>query len=323
MKAIVYKTYGNPEVLSLAEVEKPVPKENEVLIKVHAVSINDWDLGLLNGDFINRMISGIRKPRKTILGSDIAGTIEAVGQNVTLFSVGDQVYGDLSGVWGGFAEYVCALETQVARKLPQMTFEEAAAIPQAAMLAVQGLIDVGQIKTGQKILINGAGGGVGTFGLQIAKLFQTEVTGVDHTIKLEMMKSLGFDHVVDYTKTDFTKSKTKYDLILDAKTDRSIFEYTRVLTTNGTYVTVGGLISKLLQTFVIGSLYSKLQRKKIKIVALKPNKDLPYINELYNAGKLKPVIDQCFPLSKTVEAMTYYQSGKHKGKVVITNSAAL
>lgn len=307
----------------MEEVEKPIPKENEVLVKVHAVSINDWDLGLLTGDFVNRIISGVRKPGKTILGSDIAGTIEAVGKNVKQFSVGDEVYGDLSGVWGGFAEYVCALETSIARKPSRMTFEEAAAIPQAAMLAVQGLIDQGQIRTGQKVLINGAGGGVGTFGLQIAKTFQAEVTGVDHTIKLEMMKSLGFDHVVDYTRVDFTKAGSKYDLILDAKTNRSFFDYARVLTANGTYVTVGGMMSRLLQTFIIGSLFSKLQKKKIKIVALKPNKDLQYINELYNAGKLRPVIDQCFPLAKTPEAMLYYQSARHKGKVVITNSATI
>jgi NADPH:quinone reductase-like Zn-dependent oxidoreductase len=307
----------------MQEVEKPRPKENEVLINVHAVSINDWDLGLLTGDFVNRMISGVRKPGKKILGSDIAGTIEAVGKKVKRFSVGDEVYGDLSGVWGGFAEYVCALESSVARKPSRMTFEEAASIPQAAMLAVQGLIDQGQIESGQKILINGAGGGVGTFGLQIAKLFHAEVTGVDHTEKLEMMRSLGFDHVVDYTKVDFTKGATKYDLILDAKTNRSVFDYTRVLTANGTYVTVGGLMSRLLQTFLIGSLYSKLQKKKIRIVALKPNKDLPYINDLFEAGKLKPVIDQCFPLAKTQEAMKYYQSAKHKGKVVITNTTRL
>lgn len=322
MKAIVCKTYGGPEVLTLEEVPKPSPKENEVLIKVHAVSINDWDLGLLSGDFINRILSGLRKPGKTILGSDIAGTIESVGKNVRQFSVGDEVYGDLSGVWGGFAEYVCALETSIARKPPKMTFEEAASIPQAGMLAVQGLIDQGQIKHGQKLLINGAGGGVGTFGLQIAKLYGAEVTGVDHTVKLDMMRSLGFDHVLDYTTTDFTKGDKKYDLILDAKTNRSVFDYARVLTPEGTYVTVGGLISRLLQTFIVGSLYSKLQKKKIKIVALKANKDLEYINKLYNDGKLKPVIDKCFPLSKTAEAMKYYQSARHKGKVVITNSPA-
>ena len=319
MKAVVYRTYGNADVLQLAEVDKPVPKENEVLIRVHAVSINDWDLGLLTGDFVNRIISGIRKPGKTILGSDVAGTIEAIGKNVKQFSLGDDVYGDLSGTWGGFSEYVCAKESSLARKPPQMTFEQAASIPQAAMLAIQGLIDVGQIKTKQKILINGAGGGVGTFGLQVAKLFQAEVTGVDHTGKLEFMRSLGFDHVLDYTQTDFTREKTKYDLILDAKTNRSIFAYTKVLTDNGTYVTVGGDMARLLQVFVVGSIFSKLQKRKIKIVALKPNKDLGYVNDLYEAGKFKPEIDKIFPLAETVEAMKYYESARHKGKVVITN----
>ena len=319
MKAVVYNTYGDPEQLTFTEVPKPIPAQDEVLVKVHAVSINDWDLALLEGDFVNRMISGVRKPGKTILGSDIAGKVEAVGSNVKLFSVGDEVYGDLSGKWGGFAEYVCAKENALAHKPARMTFEEAAAIPQAAMLAVQGLIDVGKIKPNQKILINGAGGGVGTFGVQLAKLFQAEVTGVDHTGKLDMMVALGFDHVIDYTTTDFTKLETKYDLILDAKTNRSIFDYTRVLTDTGTYVTVGGLMSRLLQVFVIGSLYSRVQKKQIKLVALKPNKDLEYINKLHEAGKIKAVIDKVFPLASTKEAMKYYQSAKHKGKVVISN----
>jgi NADPH:quinone reductase-like Zn-dependent oxidoreductase len=319
MKAVIYNAYGGPEQLTFTDVPKPIPAQDEVLVKVHAVSINDWDLGLLEGDFVNRVISGIRKPGKTILGSDIAGKVEAVGSNVTKFSVGDEVYGDLSGTWGGFAEYVCAKQNCLARKPSRMSFEEAASIPQAAMLAVQGLIDVGQIKPNQKILINGAGGGVGTFGLQLAKLFQAEATGVDHTEKLQTMLAIGFDHVIDYTTTDFTRLDTKYDLILDAKTNRSIFDYTRVLKDGGKYVTVGGLMSRVLQVFLVGSLYSKLQKKQIKIVALKPNKDLEYINKLYEAEKIKPVIDKVFPLANTKEAMIYYQSAKHKGKVVISN----
>src|SRR6187402_227402 len=216
MKAIVYTKYGGPGVLQIKEVEKPFPKDDEVLIKVHAVSINDWDLGLLHGDFINRILNGIRKPKRTILGSDIAGRIEAVGKNISKFRIGDEVYGDLSGRWGGFAEYVCAPEKALALKPAAMSFEEAASIPQAAMLAVQGLIDKGKLQSGQKLLINGAGGGVGTFGVQIAKQYAVEVTGVDHTHKLGMMRSIGFDHVIDYTKEDFTKSGKRYDLILDA-----------------------------------------------------------------------------------------------------------
>jgi len=206
MKAIVYTKYGSPEVLQLKEVNKPTPKDDEVLIKVYAVSINDWDFGLLQGDFINRLLNGLRKPKRQILGSDIAGRIEAVGKNVSKFKTGDEVYGDLSGRWGGFAEYVCASEKMLALKPGSMSFEEASAIPQAALLAVQGLIDKGKIHAGQKVLINGAGGGVGTFGIQIAKLYGVEVTGVDSTNKLQMLRSIGFDHVIDYTKEDFTKT---------------------------------------------------------------------------------------------------------------------
>src|SRR2546421_5467351 len=204
LKAIVYTKYGGPEVLQVQETEKPYPKDDEVLIKVYAVSINDWDWGLLQGDFINRLLYGLVTPRKKILGSDIAGRIEVVGKNVKRFQPGNEVFGDLSGQWGGMAEYVCARENALALKPAGMSFNEAAAIPQAAMLAIQGLRDIGQIQPGQKILINGAGGGVGTFAVQIAKLYGVEVTGVDSSGKLDMLRSMGFDHVIDYTKEDFT-----------------------------------------------------------------------------------------------------------------------
>ena len=240
VKAIVYTKYGGPEVLKIKEIEKPYPKDDEVLIKVYAASINDWDWGLLQGDLINRLLNGLLKPRKKILGSDIAGRIEAVGNNVKRFQPGEEVYGDLSGQWGGFAEYVCTHEKTLATKPAGMSFEEASAIPQAAMLAVQGLLDKGNIQPGQKLLINGAGGGVGTFAVQIAKLYGVEVTGVDSTSKLDMLRSIGFDHVIDYTREDFTKNGQCYDLILDVKTNRSMFDYTRALCPNGIYVTVGG-----------------------------------------------------------------------------------
>ena len=276
MKAVIYNKYGGPEVLQVKEIEKPFPKNNEVLIKVHAVSINDWDWGLLHGDFVNRMLNGLLKPKRKILGSDIAGHIEAVGKNITRFKTGDDVYGDLSGQWGGFAEYVCARETALVLKPASMRFEEAAAIPQAAMLAVQGLIDKGKIQPGQKLLMNGAGGGVGTFALQIAKTYGIEVTGVDKTNKLDMLRSLGFDHVIDYTKEDFTKSGQRYDLILDVKTNRPILDYLCVLNPKGIYVTVGGDISRLLQALLLRPWISRLYKKHIQIVALKPNKDLDY-----------------------------------------------
>ena len=318
MKAIVYEKYGTPDVLQLKEAAKPVPGEDEVLVKVHAASINDWDLGLLYGDFINRMLNGLRKPRRNILGSDIAGKIETVGKKVKRFKAGDDVYGDLSGQWGGFAEYVCAPEKSLSLKPAAMSFEEAAAIPQAAMLAVQGLIDKGKIKQAQKVLINGAGGGVGTFAIQIAKLYNAEVTGVDKATKLEMLRSIGFDHVIDYTKEDFTKNGKVYDLILDAKTNRSAFDYARSLNRNGVYVTVGGSIGHLLQVLILAPLIRMIQSKHLRIVALKPNKDLAFMNDLFEKGKVRTVIDGPYRLDQLGEAFRHFAKADHKGKIVIT-----
>jgi NADPH:quinone reductase-like Zn-dependent oxidoreductase len=318
MKAIVFTKYGTPDVLELKEIDKPIAKENEVLIKVYAVSINDWDLGLLQGDLVNRLINGLLKPKIKILGSDIAGRIEAVGKNVKKFQPGDEVYGDLSGRWGGFAEYVCAGENELALKPAGMSFEEAAAIPQAAMLAIQGLLDKGQIQPGQKLLINGAGGGVGTFAVQIAKLYGVEVTGVDSSGKLDMLRSMGFDLVIDYTQEDFTKNGKCYDLILDIKTNRSIFNYTRVLCPNGIYVTVGGSMVRLFQALLLGPWISLISNKNVRILGLKPNKDLAYMNELFEAGKVKPVIDGPYKLDEVPNAFRHFGQGAHKGKVVIT-----
>ncbi len=318
MKAVVYHKYGGPEMLELKEVEKPVPKDDEALIKIRAASVNDWDYALLQGDFINRLMFGLFKPKKNILGSDIAGRIEAVGKNVTKFKAGDEVYGDLSGIWGGFAEYVCAPEKMLAIKPNAMSFEQAAAIPQAAMLAVQGLIDRGKISAGQKLLINGAGGGVGIFGVQIAKLFGAEVTGVDSGSKLDMLLSIGFDHVIDYTEEDFTKNGRQYDLVLDVKTNRSMSAYARALKPGGVYVTVGGSIPKLLQCLVLAPFIAMVSKKHFRIVALKTNKDLQYMNEVFEAGKVIPVIDGPYPLSEVPEALKYFGKGEHKGKIVIT-----
>jgi NADPH:quinone reductase-like Zn-dependent oxidoreductase len=319
MKAIVYTKYGTPDVLELKEVDIPTPKDDEVLIEVHAVSINDWDWGLLQGiPFTNRLSFGLLKPKKRILGSDIAGRIEAVGKNITQLQPGDEVYGDLSGNWGGFAEYVCARENALALKPASMTFDEAAAIPQAAMLALQGLLDKGQIQQGQKLLINGAGGGVGTFAVQISKSYGVEVTGVDSPGKLEMLRSMGFDQVIDYTKEDFTRKGQCYDLILDVKTNRSIFDYMRALSPNGIYVTVGGSSARLLQALFLGPWISMFTKKRVRIVLLKANKDLAYMNELFEAGKVKPVIDGPYKLSEVPEAIRYFGEGNHKGKVVIT-----
>jgi NADPH:quinone reductase-like Zn-dependent oxidoreductase len=318
MRAIVYTKYGPPDVLELKEIDKPVPTENEVLIKVYAVSINDWDLGLIQGDLINRILNGLFKPKKQILGSDIAGRIEAVGKNVKKFQPGDDVYGDLSGSWGGFADYVCAGENALVLKPAGMSFIQAAAIPQAAMLAMQGLHDMGQIHPGQKLLINGAGGGVGTFGVQIARLLGVEVTGVDNAGKLEMMRSMGFDHVIDYKLEDFTKNRKSFDLILDVKMNRSIFEYIHVLNRYGIYVIVGGSMSRLFQALFLGPWISLFSKKKIRIVSLKPNKDLAYINELFETGKLKPVIDGPYRLDEFSKALKLFAEGGHKGKVVLS-----
>lgn len=318
MKAIVYCNYGTPDVLEVKEIAKPVLHDDEVLIKVYAASLNDWDQGLLEGDFVNRLLNGVRKPKIQVLGSDIAGIVEAVGKNVKKFRQGDKVFGDLSGRWGGFAEYVCAPENALALMSPSMPFEQAAAIPQAAMLAVQGLIDKGKIKSGQKVLINGAGGGVGTFAVQLGKLYDVQMTGVDSTSKLDLLRVMGFDHVIDYTKEDFTRNGQRYDLILDVKTNRSIFDYARVLSPNGIYVTVGGSIVRLLQILILSPFISMISRKHICIVALKPNKDLAYMNELFEAGKIKSVIDGPYRLDEVPEAFRFFRNGLHKGKVVFT-----
>lgn len=320
MKAIVYTKYGPPEILQLKEVTKPTPKDNEVLVKVHAASVNDWDWGLLRGKpFMNRLLFGLLKPKNTILGCDIAGRIEAVGRNVKHFQPGAEVFGDLCGCgFGGFAEYVCARENALVLKPASMTFEEAAAVPQAAVLALQGLRDKDQIKPEQKVLINGAGGGMGTFAIQFAKSFGAEVTGVDSTRKLDMMRSIGADQVIDYTKEDFTKNSQRYDLILDNVVSRSIFDIKRVLSPKGIYVMVGGSMARIFQIMFLGLWISRPWSKKISILAHKPNKDLVFIIELFETGKVFPVIDRRYPLSEVAEALRYFGKGHAKGKVVIT-----
>ncbi len=251
-------------MLQLKEVEKPIPKENEVLVKVIATAVNDYDWSMVRGKpYLYRLMFGIIKPKRKIPGMELAGIIEALGTNATSFKVGDAVYGDISGYgFGSFAEYICINEKALKLKPGKMSFEQAASIPHASMLAVQALIDIGKVEKGEKILINGAGGGFGTFGLQIAKLYNTEVTGVDTGDKLKMMKSIGFDHIIDYRKEDFTKNGQRYDLILDAKTNRSTFNYLRSLSPNGRYVTVGGTISRLLQAFILGPLIRLFSKKK-------------------------------------------------------------
>jgi NADPH:quinone reductase-like Zn-dependent oxidoreductase len=320
MKAIVYHKYGSPDVLKLEEVEKPTPRDHEVLVKVHASSVNDWDWGLLRGKpFVNRLPFGLLKPKYPILGSDIAGRVEAVGRNVKQFQPGDEVFGDLCECsWGGFAEYVCARENALMLKPASMTFEEAAAVPQAAILALLGLRDKGQIQPGQKVLINGAGGGTGTFAVQIAKSFGAEVTGVDSTGKLDMMHSIGADQVIDYTQEDFTNNGQHYDLILDNAAYHSIFDYKRSLSPRGIYVMVGGSTARIFQVMILGPLISMTGSKKMGLMIHKPNKDLAFMKELLEAGKVVPVIDRRYTLSEVPEALRYFGEGHAKGKLVIT-----
>lgn len=317
MKALLYDKYGSTEGLEIGEIERPTPKKNEVLVRVHAVSVNDWDLGLVYGRGVNRMIGGLFGPKK-IIGSDVAGRVVSVGSEVTRFRPGDAVFGDLcrSG-FGGFAEYVCGRESALALKPERMTFEQAAAIPQAGTLAYQGLFAGGPLKPGQKVLINGAGGGVGTFAVQIAKVRDVEVTGVDSAEKLDMMRSIGFDHVIDYRAEDFTKSGKRYDLILDTKTNRSLFDYVRALNPGGTYATLGGT-SNLAQVGLLGPWIGRLIKKRVFLVMLKPNKGLPYLCELFEAGMLLPVIDGPYRFSNAREAIRHFEAARHRGKIVIT-----
>ena len=320
MKAIVYQQYGSPEVLEFKDVDKPIPKGNEVLIKVYASSINSWDWDLLTGKpYLYRLLFGILKPKLKILGADVAGKVVAVGKSVKQFQPGDEVFGDISGCsWGGFAEYVCASENALAHKSIRMTFEEAAAFPQAAVLALQALRYKGQIKQGQTVLINGAGGGVGTFALQIAKSYGAEVTCVDSTDKLDMLTSIGADHVIDYTKQDFTKNGKRYDLILDVVAHRSIFDSNRSLNPKGIYVMVGGSIARIFQIAFLGPWIS-MTGKKMGILMHVPNtSDLKMMNEFFEAGNVAPVIDKRYPLSEVAEALRYFGQARVKGKVVIT-----
>lgn len=319
MQAAVYTRYGKVEELKMTEVSKPVPKDDEILIKVHAVSLNDWDWQLLQGiPFANRAINGFFRPKRHILGSDVAGTIEAVGSKVTRFKPGDNVFGDLSNRWGGFAEYVCAVEKQLTLKPPGMSFENAAAIPQAGALAVQGLVDVGQLKEHQEVLINGAGGGVGTFAIQILKTRRAKATAVDSAEKLPFLREMGYLHTIDFTREDFTQNGRKYDLILDVKTNRSIFAYLKSLRAGGIYATVGGDTGRLLQILLLGPILFLFTRKRLRLVILKLNKDLQYLSEQFSAGKIRPVIDGKFSLAELPRAMQYYGEGKQKGKIVIT-----
>ncbi|NNG00555.1 MAG: NAD(P)-dependent alcohol dehydrogenase [Desulfobacteraceae bacterium] len=320
MKAIVYEKYGPPEVLKLEDVPTPDPKDDEVLVKIHAASVNAADWHFLRADpFLVRFMNGILKPKIKILGSDIAGCVEATGKNAKRFHAGDEVFGDIFDCGlGGFAEYVCARENALVLKPANLTFTEAAAVPMAAVTALHGLRDEGRIQSGQTVLINGASGGVGTYAVQIAKSFGTEVTGVCSPSKMEMVRSLGADHVIDYTKEDFTRSGQRYDLILAANGYHSIWDYRRALSPTGIYVMSGGSMAQIFQAMLWGPVISMTGRQKLGNFVSKPNQeDLAFVKDLLETGKVKPLIDRRYPLSEVPEAIRYLEQGHARGKVVI------
>jgi len=319
LKAIICTKYGLPEVLQLKEVGNPVPKDNEALVEVYASSLNAADLETLKGAFVNRITAPF-KPKHKIPGTDVAGQIKAVGNNVKQFKPYDEIWGDLSFplASGAFAEYVCVPEDALRLKPASMTYEEAAAIPTAGVVALQNLLSNRPIQPGQKVLINGSGGSVGTFAVQIAKHFGAEVTAVDSKEKLEMLSLIGADHVIDYNQEDFTKNGQHYDLILDVVVQRWIFDYKRVLALDGIADMVGGSLPRVGLNILLGKMMTGKQ--KIGLTAWKPNKkeDLNYLKELFEAGKVKPVIDRAYSLEEVPEAFRYLSEGRAKGKLVIT-----
>lgn len=321
MKALTIRKYGSPDFLEIRDVERPIPAGDEVLIKVQAVSINDWDWGLIHGKPLipNRFMAGIFRPR-IIVGCDVAGTIEDVGGGVNKYKPGDDVYGDLSGCgFGGFAEYVCASQDAVRYKSPDMRFEQAAAIPHAGMLALQALMAGSEEKSGQSILINGAGGGVGSIAIQLLKRHDVEVTGVDSAEKLEAMRSWGFDHTVDYRAQDFTRLDQRFDLVVDVKTDRSPADYERALNPGGVYATVGGKLLKLLRIATSGLRVTRDRGKELQVIGLHANRDLAHFNEIFEAGEFEPIIDSEFEFTNSDVRNAFYHFGAaaHKGKIVV------
>jgi len=317
MKAIVRAEYGPPDVLQYMEVAKPAPADDEVLIRIYAAAVNPLDRFVLRGAPLIRLIPGLRTPKHKIIGADIAGRVEAVGRSAKQFKAGDAVFG-AKGV-GGFAEYVCAVEGKLSRKPANMSFEDAAAVPVAAITALQGLRDEGRIQQGQKVLVDGASGGVGTFAVQIAKSFGAEVTAVCSTRNVATARSIGADHVIDYTREDFTRSGKRYDLILGANAHHSIFDYRRALSPHGVYVCAGGGLIQIFQAMFLAKLLSRIGRKKVRFFIAKINqKDLVVLKDLLEAGKVVPVIDRRYPLSKAADAIRYLEEGHAQGKIVIT-----
>jgi NADPH:quinone reductase-like Zn-dependent oxidoreductase len=320
MKAVVYCDYGAPDVLKLETLAKPVPNDEQVLIKVRAASVNPYDWHFMRGEpFIMRLGNGLRKPKNTRIGVDFSGVVEAVGKNVTQFKPGDEVFG---GRTGAFAEYVVMLEKHLILKPENISFEQAGAVQIAGLTALQGLRDTGKLQAGQKVLINGASGGVGTFAVQIGKALGAHVTGVCSTRNVELVRSLGADHVIDYTKDDFTKSAERYDLILDMVGNKGLLECRRALKPDGKYVMIGGPKGRWiapLDTVVRAFLLKPFVEQEMKFMISEINRDdLLMLRDLMQAGKVTPVIDKTYPLERTSEAVAYVETGRARGKVVIT-----
>jgi NADPH:quinone reductase-like Zn-dependent oxidoreductase len=318
MKAMVYTEYGSPDGLRLVDVPKPAPSDDELLIRVHAVSINGSDREALEGRPAYTRIGGLRRPRHHVLGSDIAGRVEAVGRNVRAFRVGDEVFGEMPGYHGGFTEYVCVPEKAVALKPASLTFAEASTLPQAGAIALHGIIKKGQVQAGQKVLINGAGGSGGVFAVQLARSCGAEVTAVDNAGKLDFLRSLGADHVIDHAAEDFTRGGAKYDLILDLFAHRSIFACARALRPGGSYLCVGGAVAVLFQSLLIGPWIRRAYGKTLRLLIVPQFQDLVAVAELAEAGRLRPQIDREYPLAETADALRHVVAGRHHGKVVIT-----
>ncbi|MGE0590038.1 MAG: NAD(P)-dependent alcohol dehydrogenase [Cyclobacteriaceae bacterium] len=318
MKAAVYTQYGGPENLSLLDIPNPVPSDREVLIKVQATSINSWDYDLLTGAFMARLIGGMRKPRQTIIGCDVAGMVESVGPNVTRWKKDDRVFGDLSGgKWGGFAEYALGNENVLAKIPDKLSYDQASAIPQAGLLALQGLRK-GGLDKGMNVLINGAGGGVGMFAIQLANAVGAVVTAVDKLSKFDQMKVWGADHVIDFKTHDYTRQNQQYDLILDNIATRSVSDYRRALTSRGKFIMTGGTPGTILRIATWGQLSSAFTSKKVTMVGLKYSPDdLSEMANLTVSGNLIIGVDKIFPFDQIQDAFNYFGKGEYLGKVII------
>ena len=318
MKAVVFEKYGTPDVLELKAVEKPTPKADEVLIKVQATAVNPLDWHRLRADpFLVRFSEGLSKPKNIFIGADIAGVVEAVGKNVTQFQPGDAVYGEIGA--GGLAEYACAAEKVIAPKPANISFVEAAAVPVAAFTALQSLRDHGQLQAGQTVLINGASGGIGTYAVQIAKAMGAEVTAVCSGRNVDLVRSIGADHVIDYTQEELTQCGQQFDLILDNVGNLSVSNYKRLLNDNGTAVVAGfTTMGRMFQVMVVGGLSSRFGNKKIGSMLAQPTQaDLLALNALLETGQVKSVIDKCYPFAESAEAIRYLENGRARGKVVV------